>query len=176
MYDLLVDFLRLQDIPRGPLLLRDWGLAAGDALPGRHAGHKLPALRRILDTYPELPFILIGDSTQEDPEIYRQMVEDYPERILAIYIRDVTGDEERAEAIRVLANEVMQAGSTLVLARDTVAAAEQAVEQGWISSDALPAIRDAKAADAASPGPIERAPGDGKHREGTPIFVDEGDS
>ena len=36
-----------------------------------------------------MPFVLIGDSGQHDPEVYRRIVERFGERVLAVYIRDV---------------------------------------------------------------------------------------
>jgi phosphatidate phosphatase APP1 len=137
LYDLLSEFLVLRKIPTGPLLLRDWGLSADEALPTGHAGHKLEAIRRILDLYPSLPFLLIGDSGQEDPEIYHRVVHDHPDRILAVYIRSVTPRAGRAEAVRALAAEVEAAGSTLLLGDDTLAAARHAAERGWITAAAL---------------------------------------
>ena len=137
LHDLLTEFLQLRKIPLGPLLLRDWGISAQETLPTGHASHKLEAIRRILDLFPALPFLLIGDSGQEDPEIYHRVVHDHPDRILAVYIRNVTPRPERAEAIRALAAEVEHAGSTLLLGDDTLAAAAHAAAQGWITTAAL---------------------------------------
>jgi phosphatidate phosphatase APP1 len=88
LYDLLIDFLDLNNIPEGPLLLRDYGL---DDKPedDNHSSHKIKEITNILLTYPDLKFILIGDSGQEDPKIYSEIVGLFPDRILAIYIRDV---------------------------------------------------------------------------------------
>lgn len=144
LFDFLADFLELRKIPAGPFLLRDWGLPPSGAVPGGHAGHKSAYIRMILDLFPALPFILIGDSGQEDPEIYHRAVHDHPGRILAVYIRNVSRAPGRAEAIRALADEVERAGSTLVLADDTPAAARHAAARGWIAPDALAEVeRDA---------------------------------
>ena len=137
LYDLLDEFLHVRGIPAGPLLLRDWGLGVN---PARNAPHKLAAIAHVLDTYPELPFILIGDSGQEDPEIYRKVIARYPQRILAAYIRNVTPQPERSTRIRALIAEVAAAGSTMVLADDTLAAAQHATEHGWISEDGISAV------------------------------------
>ena len=141
LYDLLVDFLEHRNIPVGPLLLRDWGLSEREILPRDHGYHKRGAIRQILDTYPDLPFILIGDSGQEDPEIYREVVRDYPRRILAIYIRNVTPDPLRVEAIQRLADEVRDDGSTLVLSDDTLSAAQHAAQHDWIDASELVEVR-----------------------------------
>jgi phosphatidate phosphatase APP1 len=140
LYDALAEFLELRRIPLGPLLLRDWGLPSADPGPGGHAGHKRTHIGRILDTFPALPFILVGDSGQEDPEIYHRAVHDHPERILAVYIRNVSRAPERVEAIRALAAEVEKAGSALILADDTVTAARHAAEHGWIDPSCLTEI------------------------------------
>ncbi len=141
LYDMLAEFLELRRIPLGPLLLRDWGLAPVDiGDEGGHSGHKRRHIGRILDTFPTLPFILVGDSGQEDPEIYHREVHDHPERILAVYIRNVSRAPERVEAIKALAAEVEKAGSALVLADDTLAAARHAAEHGWIDAASLPEI------------------------------------
>jgi phosphatidate phosphatase APP1 len=137
LHDLLTEFLTLQKIPIGPLMLRDWGTSAQETMATGHAGHKLDAIRRIMDLFPALPFILIGDSGQEDPEIYHRVVHDYPDRVLAVYIRNVTPHPERIGAIRRLADEVENAGSSLLLTDDTHAAAIHAASRGWITADAL---------------------------------------
>ena len=134
MYDVISDFLEHQRIPRGPILLRDWDLGQS---PLRNTDHKKRHIHEILDTYPALPFILVGDSAQEDPEIYSEVVRAYPGRILAIYIRDVSRHADRSRAIGELARRVTENGSTLVLADDTLAAARHAAEQGWIDSATL---------------------------------------
>jgi len=134
MYDVVADFLDHQGIPRGPVLLKDWDLGRN---PLRNADHKTRHIHEILDTYPALPFILVGDSAQEDPEIYSEVVRAYPGRVLAIYIRDVSRHAERSSAIAELATRVTENGSTLVLANDTIAAARHAGERGWIDPTAL---------------------------------------
>lgn len=175
LYDLLVEFFELQGIPIGPLLLRDWGISKNELLPTGHRSYKLGVIRQILDLFPQLPFLLIGDSGQEDPEIYHALVSDYPDRILAVYIRNVSREPKRVEAIRALAEEVVAAGSTLILGDDTLAAARHAAEQGWISPDTLPAIESEKEADEAPPSAVEKLLGEEKKAEG-PTVVVEGES
>lgn len=137
LYDVLAEFLSIREIPEGPLMLRDWGLSSRELLPTSHGSHKLEAIRDIIELYPTLPFVLIGDSGQEDPEIYREIVSRYPARILAIYIRNVTPGPSRAERIRALAREVSEAHSELLLAADTGEVAAHALDRGWIDSAAL---------------------------------------
>lgn len=144
LYDVLTEFMALNQIPLGPILLRDWGLSATELLPTTHGTHKQAAIRQILETYPKLPFILIGDSGQEDPEIYHEIVHDFPGRILGIYIRDVA-DAERRESVQKLARELSEDGSTLMLTQDTAAAAEHAAAQGWTAADAASEVAERRA-------------------------------
>jgi phosphatidate phosphatase APP1 len=74
-------------------------------------------------------------------------VREFPGRIRAIYIRDVTRTEERSATIRALADEVLAARISLVLAEDTLGAAKHAAEQGWIRREILDHVHDAKQAD-----------------------------
>ena len=149
LYDVITRFLELQQIPHGPLMLRDVDLNLG-ALSGRgHHSHKREMIRRVLTTYPTSPAVLIGDSGQQDPEIYRDVVHEFKGRIRAVYIRDVSGRPERSRVIQQLAAEVLEAGSSLLLTPDTLAAASHAVELGLIDPRSLPEIGAEKNSDEA---------------------------
>lgn len=132
LYDLLTEFFRLHEIPVGPLFLRDWGVSEEEVLPTDHRHHKMTSIRKILDTLPGLPFLLIGDSSQEDAEIYSEVESLYPGRIGGIYIRDVSQDPERVKSILALAKQVEGRGSRLILAQDTTQAEADAAARGWI--------------------------------------------
>ncbi len=81
LYDAILDIYRIRHIPRGPIFLRDLGLhTKGNTAPGHHE-HKMGHIRRLLETYTHLPFILIGDSGQKDPRIYLETIRRYPGRI-----------------------------------------------------------------------------------------------
>ena len=138
LYDLLVDFLDLNDIPEGPLLLRDFGLDVNKESSG-HMGHKFKEIKQILEVYPHLNFVLIGDSGQEDPAIYREIVSKFPGRILAIYIRDVQLADREKIAIdisKTLAPDKVD----MVIVDNTVEAAEHAAAAGLIYTGEIPKI------------------------------------
>jgi len=160
LYDLLAEFMGLHGIPRGPILLRDLGLDRRRLLKVPTAEHKLGCIRPILETYPELPFILIGDSGEQDPEIYREVVREHPGRILAVYIRAIRarGDSpERAARVEALAGEMRREGVPMLLVPDTEAAAVHAAEHGWIDPGRLPGVREEKVKDEIAPSPTEAA-------------------
>ena len=139
LYDLLTDFMTLQNIPPGPLCLRDLGIDRDKLITTGHGSHKLSQIKQIMETYPHLPFILIGDSGQHDPEIYRQVAELYPGRINAIYIRDVAA-EKRDTEVEAIADLMRDAQVELLLAEDSYVAAAHALGRGWISQRDLAAV------------------------------------
>ena len=153
LYDLLDEFIDINGFPPGPLLLQAWGrsraILAGTSLPKLKADR----VRLLLDLYPQLPFVLIGDSGERDPEIYRDIVHAYPGRVRAIYIRHVH-TPERAAAIAAIAVELRTLGVPLILARDTVLPAEHAADEGLIDPATVAAIRADVAREARLPRPL----------------------
>lgn len=157
LYDLLAEFMELQKIPRGPILLRDFGLDPRKLIKKETVSYKLGCIRPILDLYPKLKFILIGDSGEKDPEIYRQVVREYPGRILAIYIRKIGVGPHRDEQVLNLAKEIRDEGVPMLLCEDTEAAAVHARESGWIRPDQIKHVNAEKIKDEVAPSPTEAA-------------------
>ena len=88
LYRYLELFLKQNDFPKGPILLRSFG----DILkrkPNSEKPRKQREILNVLKTYPDLSFILIGDSGEHDPDIYIEIAEQFPDRIKAIYLRSV---------------------------------------------------------------------------------------
>ncbi|MTE28145.1 App1 family protein [Winogradskyella ouciana] len=88
LYRYLELFLRQNNFPKGPILLR----SLSNFLKRKSLDEKPQKQKEILNllkTYPDLPFILIGDSGEHDPDIYMEIAEEFPDRILAIYLRSV---------------------------------------------------------------------------------------
>lgn len=131
LYDYLVEFLALNELPAGPLFLSDYGLDREKLVKQRHAEHKLAAIAAIAATYPALPLVLIGDSGQHDPEIYLDAARADPGRVAAIYIRHVS-DERRAEEVAALAAEAEALRVPMLLAPDSAAVAADARRRGLI--------------------------------------------
>lgn len=133
LYDLVSDFLALQDIPAGPIFMKDWG-GLKDVLRGAdHRTHKLGVIREILREHPGLPFVLVGDSGQQDAETYGQIASEHPDRVLAIYIRDVDHrSAARDRAVRAVAADMCALNVPMLLVEDTVGAAGHAASHGLI--------------------------------------------
>lgn len=148
-YHMFEAFMRVHDIPVGPIFLKDYGFSEDKFFKSGHQTHKLGHIRKLMKIYPDLPFILIGDSGQEDPEIYREVVREHPERVRAVYVRDVTTSPERNRAVHAIARDVESMGATMALVEDTIEAGEHAAEAGLIHAGALDGIREAKSEDEA---------------------------
>ncbi len=150
LYGLLIEFLKKQKIPLGPLFLKDFGTHTVFQA-SEHQTHKLENIRKVLEMYPQMSFILIGDDGEQDPEIYRRIVKEYPQKIRQIYIRKTVEEPENADEIEKLINEVKDSGSQIIFAPDSEFAAMHAAGENLISADALPEIRREKLFDENSP-------------------------
>ncbi len=128
LHDLLTELCHFNDIPEAPFLLRDLGLDDTQWLKRDTAAYKMEHLRHIFNMYPGMNFILFGDSGQQDPEIYRKTEQEFPDRILAVYIRHVA-DESRGEQIKTMARDMRV---PLVMIRDSSEAISHAKELNLI--------------------------------------------
>ncbi len=124
LHSFLTAFLEHRDFPEGPVLLRDL-LGTAEGREQKHA-----RIREVLDLHPDLPFVLIGDSGEKDPEIYADIVRAYPGRILATYIREVRLDPGDGRVERV--TSAWSEDVPFVLAADTDAVRRHAAELGLL--------------------------------------------
>ncbi|MEO6227819.1 MAG: phosphatase domain-containing protein [Thermomonas sp.] len=156
LYDLLEDFFELNAIPVGPMLMRRMGVHKGETLGGG-SGHKVERVRMLVQHFPLLRWVLLGDSGQADAETYSQVAREFGDRILAIYIRDVDpgSDSPRDQFVDGFIEQV--AGTTVPMLRvsDSVAIAEHALGLGLITADTLPAIAAEVQSDKQRPTPTQ---------------------
>lgn len=89
LYPRIHDYLSTQGFPLGPLLLKN----LGDDNVLKQAGYKLARLESLLDALPSMRVILVGDSGEHDPEIYAELKERRPDRVLGIVIRKTPGSD-----------------------------------------------------------------------------------
>jgi phosphatidate phosphatase APP1 len=125
LHAFLLAFLRHQRFPLGPVLLRDLlGTAAGRE-------QKAGRIEEVLDLHPDLPFVLIGDSGEKDPQVYAEVVRTHPGRILAVYIREVRLDptDGRVEEV----SDAWDHEVPFVLAADSDAVRRHARQLGLLS-------------------------------------------
>jgi phosphatidate phosphatase APP1 len=162
LYGMLEGFLDHHDLPKGPLILKDYGMRS---LLGREEeSYKRDVLDELLAFYPDARFLLIGDSGQHDPEVYSGLARDCPDRVRAIFIRDVT-DPGRDREVRAIADEMAEIGVPMVLAGNSRDAAIEAVDLGLIPGRALENVQAERDSEAPAPSLLKRllrgSPADG---------------
>ncbi len=101
LFPALTDFMRASAFPRGSFHLRTFRLKDESFfnLFKSAQATKPSVIEGLLAAYPKREFILIGDSGEQDPEIYGALARRHPGRIRHIYVRQVTPyDAERYRA------------------------------------------------------------------------------
>lgn len=79
-------FHRASVVP-GPMFLRDMGLSETKLITEGHGDHKGKSIDVILNSNPDRPAILMGDTGQKDAQIYRDVIDRHPGRIKAVVLR-----------------------------------------------------------------------------------------
>ncbi|WP_289041558.1 phosphatase domain-containing protein [uncultured Zobellia sp.] len=130
MYRYLELFLQENDFPKGPILLRNFPSLGLRKRPDEKP-QKQKEILNILKTYPNLKFILIGDSGEHDADIYKEIAELYPKQISAIYIRSVA-HKRRMERVRSLFNAYKT--TPVLLVETSEQAIEHAKANGFIAN------------------------------------------
>ena len=124
LHAFITEFLQHRGFPAGPVLLRDLlGTAAG-----REKKHG--RIHEVLDLHPDLPFVLIGDSGEKDPQIYADIVRSRPDRVRAVYIREVRLDPGDGRVEKVIDGWAHE--TPFVLVADSAALRRHAVAQGLL--------------------------------------------
>lgn len=111
LYLPLAEFIEAEQFPRGSFHLKHFRLKDRSmvSMLQSQETHKLAGIEPILEIYPQRRFILIGDSGEQDPEIYAKVARKYPEQIVAVFIRNVTNetsDNPRFSAVRAQLGDV----------------------------------------------------------------------
>jgi len=103
LYGFLPEFLTLNNLPLGPMMLKDWGFNRETFGSKSHGAHKAGAIAALIEFYPRLKFILIGDDSQGDVAAYADAVVAYPGRVAGVLIRNVNATSFSAEEIAAIA-------------------------------------------------------------------------
>jgi len=133
LYDMHAQFLGVRGLPRGPIFLRDWrpGMPTSDAEGKFETSYKHTRIRRILDAYPDLTFVLLGDSGEHDVQVYQDFLDSDPDRIRVAFIRDVSVKDPVLDSDD---PENLPDTSALVMVRDSIQMAKIAQRLGLIDS------------------------------------------
>lgn len=130
LYRYLELFLRQNKFPKGPILLRSLSNFLKKK-PQDEKPQKQKEILNLLKTYPDLPFILIGDSGEHDPDIYMEIAEEFPNRILAIYLRSV---QHKKKMLRVKGLVENYKTTMVLMVESSAQAIEHATKNGFVKS------------------------------------------
>jgi hypothetical protein len=95
------EFFLLAKLPTGSVRLRSYGTRTlFSGLLSAPSDRKRDGVLEVLTSFPHSRFILIGDSGEQDLELYATIARDHPEQILCIFIRDANTYEDGGEGIK----------------------------------------------------------------------------
>ena len=107
MYDPLSEFLidgeagfpegsfHMQNAPTNLFSRDSWKSLTNIVTNSKHTyEHKVTQITLLMERFPRRQFILVGDSGEKDPEVYRAIRETFPQQVRDIWIRDVVNDRE----------------------------------------------------------------------------------
>ncbi|HPS58295.1 MAG TPA: DUF2183 domain-containing protein [Spirochaetota bacterium] len=93
LYEPLKQFLAAESFPDGLMHMKTFDLPSGiKTIFDNPEIVKIPALKKLMKSFPGRKFILVGDSGEKDPEIYGKIAAEYGDRIAWILIRNVTDE------------------------------------------------------------------------------------
>lgn len=132
LYDFIVEFTRLQSLPKAVLQLKDIKTGIGDFLltgKGNH-DHKFEKIKNLITFYPNLQYVLLGDDTQQDPDIYQRICKIYETNIKAVYIRQ-TGSQKKENTTKTI-KTVRELGVSVCYFKESDEAIEHSKKIGVI--------------------------------------------
>lgn len=84
-------FINISKLPLGSIRLRSYaGRSLFNGLLSAPANRKRGNVVEVLDQFPECQFLLVGDSGEQDLELYSLLAAERPSQIAGVFIRDVS--------------------------------------------------------------------------------------
>lgn len=102
LYEPLRDFMQQEGYPAGSIHLKRFRIrdSARKIRRSPQKTYKRSAIEPILDAFPKRQFVLIGDSGEQDPEIYAGLMRERPDQIAGVFIRAVREETRYTERLR----------------------------------------------------------------------------
>ncbi|MDQ2720542.1 MAG: App1 family protein [Bacteroidota bacterium] len=134
LYDFIVEFSLANKLPKGVFLLSQMKKIKEFWKSGQNnLSTKFMRIVRIVEAYPHLQFILLGDDSQQDPFIYSSIVSHFPQKIIAVYIRRI--DKSNNEKVQLALEEIEKNGVSCCYFKHSAEAVIHSKKIGLISSD-----------------------------------------
>jgi hypothetical protein len=108
LFPALSSFLDEKGFPRGTVHLKTFRLKDRtffDLFTSSEA-YKVPVIEALLRAYPGRKFLLVGDSTEKDPEIYGAIARRFPTQVMHMFIRNLSQGDQNRERFRAAFREI----------------------------------------------------------------------
>jgi phosphatidate phosphatase APP1 len=104
LYEALQAFAQSNGFPAGVFYLKDfrWRDQTFFNLFKDPVAYKTSVIEPLLQRFPGRRFVLVGDSGEQDPEIYAALARKYPKQVARVCIRDVTGGTVKGKRYQAL--------------------------------------------------------------------------
>ncbi len=95
LHEPVTEFLKAESFPYGSMHMKVFRLKDRSALALLETQHeyKSEIIQKILSDFPQRQFILVGDSGEQDPEIYGELARRHSDQVLRIWIRETAKEE-----------------------------------------------------------------------------------
>lgn len=134
LYDYLREIFHHNGLPTGSFLLSHFKQWYGFFQSGRTKhDDKYRRIDRLLRVFPKQKFVLIGDNSQRDPIIYTALASNHPDRIVAIFIRNIK--KKRSKFTLQLLNELAKSNIHTCLFQHNHEAIEHSLKIGLIQKE-----------------------------------------
>lgn len=107
LYQYILDFSRKNGLPPGVYLLNQLKTISQIWRTGQNNhSTKFVRISRLMEAFPSRQFVLLGDDSQQDPMIYAALVQHFPNRVKAVYLRQIRSKRRQKvhDAIATIAN------------------------------------------------------------------------
>ena len=131
LYDFIVEFSRKNSLPEGVFLLNQVKRLSEVWKTGQNNhSTKFMRIARIIEAYPDLQYVLLGDDSQQDPNIYASIVQHFPGKIRSVYLRHVY--EKNVTSVGELKAKIEAAGVPCCHFANSAEAIEHSINIGLI--------------------------------------------
>lgn len=98
LFDPIDGFFKREAFPQGSVHLKQfrWKDSSFLSLFQDPISYKQPILGGLLKQFSQRRFVLVGDSGEQDPEVYGAVYREFPTQVVAIHIRDLTQEDREA--------------------------------------------------------------------------------
>src|SRR5690606_19166373 len=122
-------FMSRHLFPKGSMLLTDWG-PTHDRWFRSGREHKLTNLRRLAEQFPHVRWLLIGDDGQHDEAIYTEIMQEHPDSVAGVAIRQLSTTEAMLAGGRAVSDDHSDDSAPWVAASDGAGLRERLTDVG----------------------------------------------